>query len=399
MRFLPLSTLLLGACLANESGNLGAVTTGDTSQPGERGSPLVALDAACGSEGAMLEPLARLPRTPYLQQVTTSSAMIGWVSTSPAGEVVEVTTPDGAVVETAAATGEQQRWTHVEGLTPDTIYCYRVMEGDTPLTERIGFRTAPPADTTRPIRVLAFGDSGGGGADQYALLDQMQTVPFELMIHTGDLAYDSGSLAQIESTVFGVYGELFRHIPFYPAPGNHDYETLQGAPFRDVFALPDNGEGTGTEEWYSYDWGPVHFAALDTERPYGPQAAWLDRDLAKTTLPWKIVYLHRPPYSSGEHGSDTALRSALAPVLTKYGVQLVLAGHDHDYERTMPQDGVTYVVTGGGGRGTRPVGSSSFTAFATDVIHDVYFEVERDTLTLHALDAEGTEFDSVVVAR
>jgi hypothetical protein len=195
--------------------------------------------------------------------------------------------------------------------------------------------------------------------------------------------------------VFGVYGDLFRNIPFMPSSGNHDYRTLQGAPFRDVFNLP----GDSGEKWYSYDWGRVHFVSLDTEADYATQVAWLDQDLAATQLPWKIIYLHKPPYSSGMHGSDTKLRSLLAPVLKRHGVQLVLAGHDHNYERIKPQDGTAYVVTGGGGIGTRSVGSSSFTAFAEDVIHFLYVEVGVDELVVHAIDATGRQFDSMVVAQ
>jgi 3',5'-cyclic AMP phosphodiesterase CpdA len=223
----------------------------------------------------------------------------------------------------------------------------------------------------------------------------MYDFPYDLIVHTGDIAYDDGTIDQFEDNVFGVYHELFKHLPFSPAAGNHEYKTLQGAPFRDVFALP----GDSGEKWYSHDWGRVHFAALDTEADYATQAAWLDRDLAATDRPWKIVYMHRPPYSSGHHGSDLALRNVLAPVLAKHDVQLVLAGHDHDYERMIPQAGTAYVVTGGGGRGTYDVGDSSFTAFSEEVIHFVYVEVGLDELVLHAIDAGGTEFDSLVVPR
>ncbi len=170
---------------------------------------------------------------------------------------------------------------------------------------------------------------------------------------------------------------------------------MQGAPFRDVFALP----GNGAEQWYSYDWGRIHFVAIDTEADYATQAEWLDRDLAASTLPWKIVYMHRPPYSSGNHGSDMPLRRLLAPIFEKHDVQLVLAGHDHDFERTKPQGGVAYVVTGGGGRGTYNVGSSDFTAFSEEVIHFTYVEVGVEELVLHAVDGIGVEFDSMVVPR
>ena len=403
-RLFAISMLGVAAC-GNVTGNVGADVTGDVSRPAERRSPVEALRAACGGDGTPTTYAGpSLPRQPYLQQVTSSSAMLGWVSTNPADAKVTISKPDGAVVSTAVAAvedyslrsaGESQMWSTLSSLEPGTIYCYELGDAAQALTSRTGFRTAPSPDSSEPVRVLAFGDSGGGGSDQYALLEQMYTVPFDLMIHTGDIAYDSGTIDQYEDNVFGVYADLFRNIPFMPSSGNHDYKTLQGAPFRDVFNLP----GDSGEKWYSYDYGRVHFVALDTEADYKTQAAWLDKDLAATNLPWKIVYMHKPPYSSGLHGSDTTLRNALAPVLKRHGVQLVLSGHDHDYERMKPQDGVAYVVTGGGGVGTRSVGSSSFTAVSDDVIHFVYLEIGVDELVMHAIDATGREFDSMVVPR
>lgn len=402
----PLAAIVISASAcsgvsSSAGGNLEAQPGGDTSHPARRGSPVDELKAACGDGGLAAGGMARQA---YLQQVTDSAALVGWVSTSGAPRHVAFTRPDGTPVMEAGAQvdekairigDERQMWSKASGLEPSTIYCYGV-DGSMPMTARAGFRTAPAADSTEPVRFLAFGDSGGGGADQYALLDQMYTVPFDLMIHTGDIAYDNGTIAEFENNVFGVYAELFRSIPFFPAPGNHEYNsTANAAPFRSVFSLP----GTSGNTWYSYDWGQVHFASLDTEADYATQIAWLDRDLAASDKPWKIVYLHRPPYSSGEHGSDTGLQTKLAPVLKKHHVQLVLAGHDHDYERMIPQDGVEYVVTGGGGKGTRPVGSSDFTAYATETIHFVYAEVTSTELTLHAIDASGKEFDSVVIAK
>jgi 3',5'-cyclic AMP phosphodiesterase CpdA len=335
--------------------------------------------------------------------VTDSGALVGWVTTQPAGARVDVTRTDGAF-EVANATldnvtlttsEQKQLWGQASGLSPATTYCYTLADETETLTEPTGFRTAPSADSTDPVRFLAFGDSGGGGTDQYALLEQMYTVPYDLMIHTGDIAYDDGSLSQYEANVFDVYADIFRNIPFFPASGNHDYQTASARPFRDVFNLP----AANGEKWYSYDWGSVHFVALDTEADYKTQTTWLDSDLAATKQPWKIVYMHRPPYSSGEHGSDTKLRDLLAPVLARHGVQLVLAGHDHNYERIAPQRGTYYVVTGGGGRGTRPVSSNSWTELAVDVIHFVYGEVNADEMVLHAIDATGKEFDSVVIPR
>lgn len=328
--------------------------------------------------------------------------MVGWVTTGSAAQRIELTSPDGVLVRSVAAdpeativraAGEQQTWARIDGLAPSTMYCYALFDDGGALSERIGFRTAPTAEDANPIGFLAFGDSGGGGSDQRSLADQMDLFPQQLIVHTGDLAYDHGTINDIEDTVFSFYAELFRHIPFFPASGNHDYETANGAPFRAVFALP------GNETWYSYDWGRIHFVALDTEASYSKQAEWLDADLAATTLPWKVVYFHRPPYSSGPHGSDMSLRSALEPIFERHRVQLVLTGHDHDYERMKPQRGIQYIVTGGGGVGTRSVGASSFTAFSEAVIHYVYVESTVDQMVLHAVDGTGVEFDAVVIPR
>lgn len=393
------------AACGNVTGNVAAQKTGDVSNPAERGSPVEELRAACGGDGKPTtygSPV--LKRQPYLQQVTASSAMVGWVTTDPASAKVTITKPDGSLLTTHRAdveeyalrsAGENQVWSSLPSLEPGTVYCYQIGDDTQPMTGRTGFKTAPAPDSTEPVRFLAFGDSGGGGSDQYALLEQMYTVPFDLIIHTGDVAYDDGTIHQFEENVFGVYADLFRHLPFMPAAGNHDYRTLQGAPFRDVFNLP----GDSGEKWYSFDWGPVHFVALDTEADYRTQVEWLDKDLAATTQPWKIIYMHKPPYSSGMHGSDTTLRNLLKPVLKRHGVQLVLAGHDHNYERIKPQDGTAYIVTGGGGIGTRSVGTSSFTALSEDVIHFIYGEVHQDEMILHAIDATGREFDSMVVPR
>jgi acid phosphatase type 7 len=392
----------LTACESNQSGRLSAVA-GGTEPPAQRSSPVEALRAAC-DDGKSPIGDGVLVRPPYLQQVTASSAMFGWVMRHGDGGRVEIASADRIPVATVAgeaqtsslrAAGEHQWWARVEGLAPDTVYCYTVWAGGDQLTAPTGFRTAPSPDDPRPLRFLAFGDSGGGGADQYALADQMHTVAYDLMVHTGDLAYDSGTITAFDDNVFGVYADLLSSIPLFPAAGNHEYDTMQGAPFREVFALP----GDSGEKWYSFDWGRVHFVALDTEADYAKQARWLDADLAASALPWKVVYLHKPPYSSGTHGSDTSLRTALAPVLQRHGVQLVLAGHDHNYERMIPQEGITYVVTGGGGVGTRGVGRSSFTAFSVEVIHFVYAEVTVDEMTLHAIDGMGVEFDSVTIRR
>jgi predicted MPP superfamily phosphohydrolase len=222
----------------------------------------------------------------------------------------------------------------------------------------------------------------------------MQTVPFELALQLGDLAYDSGKPSEIQAYFFNVYAPMLKSSPVYPVAGNHDYATDDAQPFRQAFVLPQNGN---RERWYSFDRGQVHFVALDTEQISTPQADWLERDLRANQRPWTVVFGHRPPYSSGEHGGSAEYRQTFVPILERHHVDLVLSGHEHDYEHFKPQNGVVYVVSGGAGRETREVGMGPTTAFSEAVLHFLYVEIVGSRLTLHAIDGVGREFDQAVM--
>jgi hypothetical protein len=381
-------------------GDLAAHGTGSLDQPlATRGLSDAAFLSECG-DGAV-QPGSALTRSPYLQEVTKDSAVVAFSTTSGEPVLMDVTTPDGQLVlsakaelETAAgADGPATLVTRVSGLSPSTDYCY-ALRG---FTERAGFRSAPAAGTGESVRFIALGDSGAGNSDQRSVMNQMRTVPFDLMLHLGDLAYDDGRPGELDAKYFRIYAPISRSFPAYVVAGNHDYGTDDAMPLRQAFVLPQNGGESGRERWYSFDRGDVHFVALDTERIGAEQAAWLDQDLQANQLPWKVVIGHRPPFSSGEHGGDAEFQRLFVPIIRSHGVDLVLSGHEHDYERFHPIDGVTYVVSGGGGRGTRSVGTSPMTAFSEAVLHFVYVEVTRNLLTLHAIDGVGREFDQAVV--
>ncbi len=394
-----ITLLSASGCGRGSGGKLAATGSGDLSNPPAlrtTGEPL--FQAECGPRGLTAVGVRALERRPYLQQVTSNSARILFTGLPEAQNAsLRLTTPAGdevaqisAQLDTSATSGRQQT-AELEGLEPATTYCYR-LDG---LTAPIGFRTAPLSSTGAPVRFVVLGDSGEGGDGQEAVRDQMATVAFDLMLHTGDIAYGSGTLAQLESNFFDVYDDFLESVPVFPASGNHDYQSERAAPYQEVFALPENGAPDGLERWYSFDWGEVHFVALDTEAVNDAQVRWLEQDLAHNALPLTVAYMHRPAYSSGYHGSDKKVRAAFSPLFEKYGVQVVFSGHDHDYERTRPISGVTYIVTGGGGTETRHVKRSSFTAYSEDVLHFVYGELRDHVLVLHAIDGVGREFDSV----
>lgn len=405
--FLMLALLLgvvLGSCsrLSNEQGNILAPAGGDLSHgPAQRKNFDQEIAGQCGSLGLKTDQPARLGRAPYLQGVDATRATIVWTSESSA-LALRVRLPDGSesqskqpVVDSSASPKKGRQYlAELTGLSAGTLYCYELQEGAATIYSG-GFRTAPNAEAT--VRFSAFGDLGKDSPDQHAVLKFLKTFDSEFLLVMGDVAYDKGTRAQFESYFFGVYADLLSLVPVFPASGNHDYATNDAAAFREVFVLPTHDLEEGRERWYSFDWGPVHVAVLDTQVMLTKQAAWLREDLASSALPWKIVVMHKPPYSSGAHGSDESVRDLLVPVFREAKVHLVLAGHDHNYERTYVTDGVHYVVSGGGGRGTRDVRSSVFTAYAAKVAHFVYLVADPSSLTLHAIDATGQEFDTLKI--
>jgi 3',5'-cyclic AMP phosphodiesterase CpdA len=146
----------------------------------------------------------------------------------------------------------------------------------------------------------------------------------------------------------------------------------------------------------------VDFFFLDSSVPglYGPDAPeqldWLDDALASSTNQWRVLALHHPPYSSGQHGSTPGAQERLVPLASRHKVDLVLSGHDHHYERVVPQDGVTYLVSGGGCK-TTSVGHSRFTAFAERTLQFLHVDVVDDRLTATCIRADGTVADRFVL--
>jgi len=374
-------------------------------------------------------------RGPYLQQVTDLSAVVVWTTRDTGTGVVRYAVSGGAsssvTAEARVFPGSQtglpddftQYEAHLTGLSASTRYTYDILMGGADATPGQDAFTTAPRDGSGTVRFIAFGDSGVGSTAQTQLAARMAADTFDLALHTGDVAYGNANLVggasytQYNDWLFGVYSWM-RSRPLYPSIGNHDDEIGFAAAYRDVFVLPEQA-ATATypdnaERFYSFDYGPVHFVALDTEHAFidsarrQAQLAWLDADLAATTQPWRVVYFHRSPYSSGsEHGSSLDVRQAFAPIFERRGVNLVLSGHDHDYERSKPWrefvstgSPVTYVVTGGGGAALYPVGTSPWTAAAASINH--YTRITAGTgcvMTLQAVRTDGVVSDQVSIDR
>ncbi len=317
---------------------------------------------------------AVLTRGPYLQLGTQTGATIRWrTDIATIGKVtygLSAGSLTGSAVERASTTEHE---VSVTGLTPDKQYFYSI--GTTTQVLQQGtdnyFLTAPLADTKRKIRVASFGDCGMNPNNNQtnvrdAFLNFRGTTPTDLWMLIGDNSYD-GDDPQFQVNFFEPYQTtLMKNSMLFAVPGNHDYNNnatlaaTHNIPYFSIFSFPTNAEAggvaSGTEEWYSFDYGPIHFVMLDgfgkrnvggtdirfySDTTNHPEAIWLKQDLAATTKKWKIVYLHFPPYSQGSHNSETdpdliAIRQRINPILERFGVDMVLLGHSHNYERSYP---------------------------------------------------------------
>lgn len=308
-----------------------------------------------------------LTRGPYLQAGNGTGVTVRWRTDMPTNSSVQVGTAYGTYGITA--TDSIQTTEHVvrvNGLHTGTKYFYRFGSSEQILQSGIDnfFTTAPSADSAGKVRVAVFGDcgrdeDGNRTGSLNAYLNYTGSNPATLMLLLGDNAYYTGTDAEFQAEFFEPYSTtLLKNHILFPVPGNHDYYSSSrasrtGAYYKN-FTMPTAGEcggvASGTEAYYSYDWGNVHFISMDshgTESPdhsrlydtLGAQVTWLKKDLAANTKPWVIVCFHHPPYTMGGHNSDkedelVKIRENFIPILERFGVDLVLNGHSHDYERS-----------------------------------------------------------------
>ena len=254
------------------------------------------------------------------------------------------------------------------GLAPSTTYTYDVLLGGVSATGGDDRLTTAPPPGTGSVSFIAFGDSGSGTRAQHRLaelmIDDSAANRWDLALHTGDVVYPKGTYALLHQRFFDIYAPWLRRRPAFMSFGNHEDYALKGKPYFDLFVLPENGANPAfpahRERYYSFDYGPVHFIALDTQPNPGwqQQVDWLVRDLESTSQPWRIAFFHRPAFGSNAFSSAPDIQPALRPVFERFGVQLVLQGHEHDYARGAPwregaasHQAVIYIVTGGGGAG------------------------------------------------
>ncbi|HXD09957.1 MAG TPA: DNRLRE domain-containing protein, partial [Anaerolineales bacterium] len=220
--------------------------------------------------------------------------------------------------------------------------------------------TLPPSATALPngyVRFAVIGDYGSGDQAEEDVATLVKSWNPDFIITSGDNNYPLGEAATIDKNIGKYYHEyIYPYIGsfgsgassnrFFPVLGNHDWNTGNIRAYLDYFTLPNN------ERYYDFTQGPLHCFMLDSDprEPDGigsgsTQALWLQNQLAASTATWNIVVMHHSPYSSGvEHGSDVELQWPYAD----WGADVVLSGHDHEYERLLVNN-LPYIVNGLGG--------------------------------------------------
>ena len=314
----------------------------------------------------------------YLQQTTSSSTILRWRTDTAEDSRVEWGTVAGSPefsVDDSTVTTEHE--VKITGLTPNTVYFYRVGSTAAPLAGGDAdhfFKTSPPTGTAVPTRVWALGDSGyphpgvtipgvweqNGDAvrDAYTAFNGGKENA-DVLLLLGDNAYTNATDPEYQSALFVQYEGFVRTASAWPTLGNHEGFSANGltqsGPYFDVFTIPTKGEAggvpSGTEAYYSFDHGNIHFIVLDAEDSLLNYAAnlamlsWLEADCTGNNSDWLIAIWHQPPYSRGLlHDSDVEIneieaRRKFLPILEGCGVDFVLNGHSHNWERS-------YFITG-----------------------------------------------------
>jgi hypothetical protein len=335
-------------------------------------SPVVTVNVVAGA--------GSLTRGPYLQKGAPTQMTIRWRNTLyDAGRVRYGATPatlNQTVDEQAVPAGQFDHVVTLTGLTANTTYYYSIGAGGNVLAPTpadnatdFTFTTPPTPGTVMNTRIWVLGDAGTSNSNQAAVRDAFYAFTGartpNLVLQLGDNAYNSGLDSEYQTAVFNMYPTMLRKTVFWPCLGNH--ETAQATtfvdtyPYFDIYTLPTAGEAggvaSGTEHYYSFNYANIHFIVLDSmtanravddpatpQNEDGPMAAWLRNDLQSTTATWIIAYFHHPPYTKGSHNSDTEteliqMRQNFLPILEGAGVDLVLTGHSHIYERSYLLDG------------------------------------------------------------
>lgn len=331
-----------------------------------------------------------LEKGPVVSDVTMTEAEIRWEPVVE-GATLLVTSGGTAAGEVTISDADGVQRARVRGLAPDVFHRYEVRLPDGRVAPGT-FRTFPTAGS--PVSFIAYGDTRTDHAAHQRVAERVATEQPDFVVNTGDLVGDGRDASDWE-IYFHLAGPLISSTPFFPAIGNHDALGL----LNETMLL----RWFGRDRYYEVRAGSVILLFVDTTLAYGggsAQRTWLEGRLAAAAeavangeASWIVALHHHPPFSSARHGSDRHVATELVPLYESRGVRLVLNGHDHVYER-LESNGITYVVTGGGGAPLydfRKILPESRVRVKTH--HYLRIAADRERLDITAVDLAGNVID------
>lgn len=385
---------------------------------------------------ASVSPKLLLP--PMVQMPEPNRLAVIWSSVSAGDEGwVKFTNPDGMSSFQSVTKKDGRYVGEMSGLRPGLNYQYelynaglfgRKVKVSGPHTYK-----SPPSRDGAKFRFLAFGDSGIGGNGQTIVAEMMAKQKPDVIIHTGDLVYPTGSPSDYPTHFYEPNATIIPTIPFMPSLGNHDVATDKGRPLLDNFILPSNGpEGIESERNYYFDFGNARFVALDTnlgvkqdagrgvqsgaithEEMKSVVAPWLKKVLTECDAKWKFVYFHQPFYTGSAHSAEGSayVKEAFLDAIDACSVDIVFCGHNHLYERTafMRGDkevedgkGTLYITTGAGGANRYPEGAKppAYIKYSNDKVFSfTRVDVTKEAIELSQVDEDGNVLDSIKIQK
>ena len=382
---------------------------------------LARLTAALALALPALADAAAIIRGPFLQQTTPSSTLVV-VKTGVAASVRAVATlPGGQTVE--ATTSGTHHVLRLEGLPAASEIAYRVLlDGVERSSGLVRTPGAPGTAAGRRAVIGVMGDHGTAEPVAVANGERLRERGVSALFTVGDNAYPDGATADWDPRMFQPFAPLLRSTTLWPVPGDHEYRTPGAQPYLEAHELPEGPEG---ERYYSFDWGDIHVVALDSNCIVPLVAAeagcttasmttWLRADLAASDAPWKFALIHRPAVATGKYGVYPQIPAALVPIFQEFGVDLVLEGHNHLYERTWPtKDGVptqmdydhptapVYVTSGGAGNWLYDFAlpAAPWTAYREKIDQHVVLTLEDGTLKVESITGAGVVHDTFTIVK
>lgn len=353
---------------------------------------------------------AGIVKGPYLQDARTDRITV--VCETDTAESCTVRWGEGLVNETAmtATAAGIHHEAVIEGLGASTCYPYRLACG-AESAPQASFCAAPTA--AEPFSFVLFGDTRSNHDVHRAMIERIMTEGVDFYINTGDLV-SSGELEEDWVHFFDVEGELLCTTPLYPVVGNHDEDDGDLGVYERLFALPQ--ESSGRESYYAFSYGNARFLAVDNQASSlwqwfldTQQKNWLlgelDAAAADPDIQHVFVLVHENMYSSKDGRTGDLMLRSLRDDLKAKGVNAVFAGHDHYYERGEADNGLVYVISGGGGAGLYDTenpteGTPVEISFPVHTIHysrkvNHYLRIDIQGGYFHARvkDAAGFQFD------